>query len=338
MAKLIAIRKAADKEFIGDGFSSCALEDGIGATSMCPGHQMREASSEPLFPALEGRHPCFSTTAEGHARSGRLHLPVSPGCNITCRFCRRDTHNQDAHRPGVSRTVLTPDEAVTAVGRALELCPTINVAGIAGPGDTLFTDHAIRTFELVHAAYPNLINCVSTNGLLLPRKAERLIAAGVSTITVTVNAVDPELLPRICSSVFYEGRRLVGEEAARRLIGNQIEGIKIAARLGAVVKINTVLIPGINDHHVGAVARVTAEAGAALINVIPLIPQHEFAALPAPTASQLEQARSDAARFLTVFSHCQRCRADACGIPGVSEFSAQVYEEKLFASATFSHG
>jgi nitrogen fixation protein NifB len=219
--------------------------------------------------------------------------------------------------------VLTPEEAVEAVGRALELCPTINVAGIAGPGDTLFTDHAIRTFELVHAAYPNLINCVSTNGLLLPRKAERLIAAGVSTITVTVNAVDPELLPRICSSVFYEGRRLVGEEAARRLIGNQIEGIKIAARLGAVVKINT---------------RVTAEAGAALINVIPLIPQHEFAALPAPTASQLEQARSDAARFLTVFSHCQRCRADACGIPGVSEFSAQVYEEKLFASATFSHG
>jgi nitrogen fixation protein NifB len=338
VATLIAITKAGEENSIPDGFSPCALENGIGATSMCPGQQMRDASAAPRFPELEGRHPCFSTTAAGHARSGRLHLPVSPGCNIACRFCKRDTHNQDAHRPGVSRRVLTPEAAVEAVGRALELCPAINVAGIAGPGDSLCTDHAIRTFELVHAAYPNLINCVSTNGLLLPRKAERLIAAGVGTITVTVNAVDPELLPRICSSVFYDGRRLAGEEAARRSIGNQVEGIKIAAKLGAVVKINTVLIPGINDHHVGQVARVTAEAGASLINVIPLIPQHEFAELAAPTAGQLDLARRDAARFLTVFSHCQRCRADACGIPGVSEFSGQVYEEKLFASATFSHG
>ena len=35
---------------------------------------------------LEGRHPCYSFTAEGHKKSGRLHIPVSPSCNIQCRF------------------------------------------------------------------------------------------------------------------------------------------------------------------------------------------------------------------------------------------------------------
>jgi len=299
---------------------------------------MREASSVALFPELEGQHPCFSVTADGHARSGRLHLPVSPGCNITCRFCKRDTHNQDDRRPGVSRLVLTPEEAVEVVGRALKLCPSINVVGIAGPGDTLLTDHAIRTFELVHAAYPKLLNCVSTNGLLLLQKVERLVAAGVRTITVTVNAVDPTVLVKICPSIFYEGRRLFGEEAADRLIANQQQGIRRAVDLGAVVKINTVLVPGINDHHVGDVARAIATSGASLINVISLIPQHEFALLPAPSLVQLEQARRDAAKYLTVFNHCNRCRADACGIPGVSEFSDQLYGESISATATFSHG
>jgi nitrogen fixation protein NifB len=305
---------------------------------MCPSNQMRQEKTPPLFPDLEGKHPCFSVTAGGHARSGRLHLPVSPGCNITCRFCKRDTNNREDRRPGVSNQVLTPQEALEVVGRALELCPSINVIGIAGPGETLATDYAVRTFELVHKAYPHLINCISTNGLLLPHKAEQLLAAGVRTITVTVNAVDPDILANICPSIVYEQHLLTGKEAALQLIANQLSGIRKAAELGATVKINTVLVPGINEHHVGEIARMTADAGASLINVIPLIPQHEFAAVPAPTMAQLDQAREDAEQHLAVFTHCQRCRADACGIPGVNDFSSQLYGGTWSAESTFSHG
>jgi nitrogen fixation protein NifB len=299
---------------------------------------MRAVGLQAPFPDLEGRHPCFSVTAEGHARHGRLHLPVSPGCNIACRFCKRDYRNRHDNRPGVSNRILTPEEALETVHRALELCPAINVVGIAGPGDTLVTDYAIRTFALVHEAYPHLINCVSTNGLLLAEKAEQLIAAGVRTITVTVNAAKPDILKQICTSISYEHQRLVGEAAAQQLIANQLLGIRTAVELGATVKINTVLVPGINEHHVGEVARVTAEVGASLINVIPLIPQHELAHVPVPTTLQLERARGDASKYLTVFSHCQRCRADACGIPGVNELAGQLYNNDLLATTTFSHG
>lgn len=308
-------------------------------TGMCPGQYMRTAEAVTFPRQLEGRHPCFSVTAAGHAKSGRLHLPVSPGCNIRCRFCKRD-FNADERRPGVARGLLNPEQALEIVSRAIKLCPQITVIGIAGPGDTLMTDHAIRTFELIHAAFPHLINCLSTNGLLLPEKAEQVAKAGVETVTVTVNAVDADILAQINPDVLYRRRWYRGEEAAAILIANQLMGIRRMAALGGVVKVNTVLVPGINQEHVGDVAREVAAAGASLINVIPLIPQHDFAHIEAPGAPELDRARKEAGRHLSVFSHCQRCRADACGIPGVSEFGDALYgiSGLDFGAATFSHG
>ena len=104
-----------------------------------------------------------------------------------------------------------------------------------------------------------------------------------------------------------------------------------------MVKVNTVLVPGINALHVGEIARAAARAGASLINIIPLIPQHELAHLPAPTSAQLIRARLAAEQHLTVFTHCNRCRADACGIPGETDFADRLYDERV-AATTFSHG
>ncbi len=104
------------------------------------------------------------------------------------------------------------------------------------------------------------------------------------------------------------------------------------------VKVNTVLIPGVNDHHIGKLAERVAEAGARMINIIPLIPQHGFAHLKEPGMTMRQRARAEAARHLRVFTHCQRCRADACGIPGVSDYTQQLYGDGLAAEPTFSHG
>src|SRR5512145_2751029 len=117
---------------------------------------MDRRSMQDQFTHLTKWHPCF---ANGPAQHGRIHLPVSPACNLQCRFCRRST-NTTEDRPGVSRTVLAPDKAVEVVARALTLCPQITVAGIAGPGDTLATNHALRTFALIHHHFPELILCL----------------------------------------------------------------------------------------------------------------------------------------------------------------------------------
>lgn len=282
---------------------------------------------------IASTHPCLSR--EANTAFGRLHLPVSPACNIQCRFCSR-TLNKTEQRPGVTAQVLKPEQAVETVKRALELCPEITVAGIAGPGDTLATDAALHTFRLVHEAYPELTLCLSTNGLMLPDYAQALYDVGVRTVTVTVNAVDPEIQKDIISYIVYDGIRYVGREAASILIRRQLEGIRRISSLGTIVKINTVLIPGLNDGHIETIAKTVKEAGADIYNIIPLIPQHEFAGTPAPTCVQIEAARAAAAKYIPIFRHCQHCRADACGIPGKGDLSSRLYGEAC--AETFSHG
>ena len=306
-------------------------------SSACAAHAMRAARMTPAFPDLEGKHPCFSTTEEGHAKSARLHLPVAPGCNIDCAFCRRD-FNRIEQRPGVAARLLSPDEAVATTERALRIVPNLAVVGIAGPGDPLASDHAIETFSRIHALWPQLTLCVSTNGLMLPERVDELAAAGVTTLTVTVNAVDPEIQARITPKIAWRRKRVNGVEAARRLIDNQLAGIARAAKLGFTIKINTVLIPTVNDPHIGEVAKTVAEAGARMINIIPLIPERQFAHLGEPGFIERHKARAAAGKHLTVFTHCQRCRADAVGTPGLTDFTRELYGDDIRAVPTFSHG
>ena len=129
-------------------------------------------------------------------------------------------------------------------------------------------------------------------------------------------------------------------EGAKMLIENQLAGIKRAVELGIVVKINSVLIPGINDEHIEAVAKKTSELGASILNIIPLIPQNGMAHIPAPTCQQLDEVRRKAGAYIDVFRHCQHCRADALGIPGKGkDLHSELYKGRTERVAeTFSHG
>ena len=290
------------------------------------------------FTKLQKKHPCMSGGA--NLTAGRIHLPVSPSCNIQCKFCTRQ-FDKSLIRPGVSSLVLKPEEAVDTIRKAKEICPELTVVGIAGPGDTLATDFALDTFSKVKENFPELINCLSTNGFCLPAKVERIAEIGIETITVTVNAIDPEIEAKIIDYVIDEkGVKHEGVEGAKLLIANQLEGIKRAAELGIVVKINSVLCPGINDKHIENVARKVSELGASILNIIPLIPQNGMADVPAPTCVELDEVRQKAGRYIEVFRHCQHCRADALGIPGKGkDLHNELYKyRKEVAAETFSHG
>ena len=155
-------------------------------------------------------HPCFGACKN---RKGRIHLPVAPGCNIECRFCDRRI-NEDAQVPGNTSKVIKPEEACGYIRKALEFVPELTTVGIAGPGDTLATPFALDTFRLVKKEFPQLIRCMSTNGLLLNDKADEVIDVGIDSLTVTVNAVDPEIEAMINARIFYHGKTYTGVEAS----------------------------------------------------------------------------------------------------------------------------
>ncbi|MDE6500836.1 MAG: radical SAM protein [Ruminococcus sp.] len=283
---------------------------------------------------LQNSHPCFG----GHKNNvGRIHLPVSPGCNIACRFCDR-VINDNEDRPGVTSKVITPEESIDILEKALKICPEITVAGIAGPGDTLASDYALETFRKVKDKFPDIIKCMSTNGLLLYEKADEVIDIGIDSLTVTVNAINPEIEAKLNKYIIYHGKRYDGVEGAEILIENQLKGIEKVSSAGITVKINTVLVPEINGEHIEEIVKTVSEAGASIYNIIPLIPQFELSDMKAPTCLQIDEARTKASQYIDVFRHCQHCRADAVGVPGKSEYGDQIYQRRLNLKETFSHG
>ena len=272
----------------------------------------------------KNNHPCFDHAA--HGQYGRIHLPVSAKCNIKCRFCERSI-NLDEMCPGVAAQILTPEQAVDTLATALNLCPEITVAGIAGPGDALADNSAIETFRLIDKQFPHLSKCLSTNGLGLPDKIRELSDLDLKHVTVTVNAVNPKIGEKIISHIILDGETVTGEKAAEILLSRQLEGIRKSAELGMEIKINTVLVPGINSDHIKEISKTISALGVKYHNIMPLIPRAEFAGAAVPGCAMLEAARREAESFLTVFRNCAHCRADACGIPGVNDISRKLYEK-----------
>ena len=287
------------------------------------------------YEELTDKHPCYARGKKGS--TGRIHLPISPTCNIECRFCDRRINDYEK-RPGVASTVIKPEEAIDVIKKSLELCPAIKVAGIAGPGDTLASDYALETFRLIKANFPDLVKCMSTNGLLLAEKADEIIAADIDSLTVTVNAVDPEIEAKLNRGILWHGKHYTGTEAAEILIKNQLEGIRKVSAAGITIKVNTVLVIGINDQHIEEIAKTVKEAGASIYNIIPLIPQNELKDYPEPNCAQIEAVRAKASKYIAVFRHCQRCRADAIGVPGEKDYGDQIYLKRIAHKDTFSHG
>ncbi len=263
-------------------------------------------------------HPCFGGD---HSKAGRIHLPVAPGCNIKCGFCERKFDCANESRPGVTSKVLTPTQAVERVRlvkRHMERQggPQLKVVGIAGPGDPLANPKTFDTFKLVREAFPEMTLCLSTNGLRLPEMLEQILEYDVHSLTVTINALTPKTGAKVYEWIQHDGHRLAGEEAAAILLERQFKGLEMATKAGLLVKVNNVYIPGVNDHETLDLAIKVRNLGAAMMNIIPMIPIGLFKDLERPSDAVMDMVRNQAELILSQARHCKQCRADAAGIVG----------------------
>ena len=276
-------------------------------------------------------HPCYNE--EAHRKFARMHLPVAPKCNIQCNYCNRRYDCSNESRPGVTSEVLSPREAADKVGYVLEKVPNLSVLGIAGPGDPLANEETFETLGIIKEEYPGLTACVSTNGLMLPERAQELYDLGVRFLTVTMNAATPDIGEQIYGSVIWKGKKLSGREAAEMLIGNQKKGIRTCAELGMVVKVNIVMIPGINDAQIPEIASEAKSLGAYIVNILPLIPVAgtKFENRRAPTPSERKEMMDLCSADARMMRHCRQCRADAIGLLGEDRSSEFVHIGKCTA-------
>ncbi|MQX38314.1 nitrogenase cofactor biosynthesis protein NifB [Roseospira navarrensis] len=285
-----------------------------------PHNKRREADAPGVWERIKD-HPCYSE--EAHHYFARMHVAVAPGCNIQCNYCNRKYDCSNESRPGVVSNRLTPEGAVEKVRDVAARMPQLSVVGVAGPGDGLFqADRTLRTFELLRREMPDLTLCLSTNGLALPDHIDALKALDIGHVTITINYLDPEIGAEIHPWVFHNHRRWRGVEAARILHERQMEGLERATAAGVLVKVNSVLIPGINDDHMAEVNRAVRARGAFLHNVMPLIsdPAHGTVfgldGRRGPTPAELHVVRESLSNDARLMKHCRQCRADAVGMLG----------------------
>ncbi|MBP2664899.1 MAG: nifB 2, partial [Firmicutes bacterium] len=261
------------------------------------------------------KHPCYS--ADAHHKYARMHLPVAPRCNVQCNYCNRKFDCVNESRPGVTSEVLTPalasDKFVWVKGEIEHL----SVVGIAGPGDALADWPSTKeTIENIRAIDQTITFCLSTNGLLLPKYVSEIVALGIRHVTVTVNTLDPTIGAEIYKFVSYQGKNYVGPKAAELLLANQLAGIEYLVKHGVLVKINIVMIKGINDRHIPAVVKKVKELGVFVTNIMPLIPApgSAFEHFPQTSMKELNALRDVCQLDIRQMRHCQQCRADAIGL------------------------
>lgn len=260
-------------------------------------------------------HPCFHP--EGAGKFGRIHLPVAPACNVQCTYCNRAYDCAHESRPGVTSTVLGPKEAADHLHDVLLRMPWISVAGIAGPGDAFAEPlRTLATLELIRSRHPTLHLCLSTNGLGIGEHIDALAELKVGFVTVTVNTVDPEIGARLYSWIHWKGKKLTGTAAASLLLDRQMQAIARLKAKAITVKVNTVVIPGVNDDHVPAIAKKIAGLGVDLHNLIAMIPipGTPLGKVSSPSLEFIASLRRAAERYLPQMHHCMRCRADAVGL------------------------
>ncbi len=279
------------------------------------------------------KHPCYSEDAHHHY--ARMHVAVAPACNIQCNFCNRKYDCANESRPGVVSELLTPEEAAHKALVIAGKIPQMTVLGIAGPGDPLANPkQTFRTFELVADKAPDIKLCLSTNGLMLPDHVQKIKDLNVDHVTITINMVDPKVGTKIYPWVRYQRKRWKGEEAAQILHERQMEGLQALQEADILCKVNSVMIPGINDEHLSEVDEVIRSKGAFLHNIMPLIsaPEHGtyfgLTGQRGPTPKELKALQDKCSGNMKMMRHCRQCRADAVGLLG--EDRSQEFTKEKF--------
>jgi len=110
-------------------------------------------------------------------------------------------------------------------------------------------------------------------------------------------------------------------------------GLEMLTARGILCKVNSVMIPGINDHHLVAVNKAVKSRGAFLHNICLSFPRLSMALSSGsrttrPTAQELKTLQDSCEGEMNMMRHCRQCRADAVGLLG-EDRSAEFTTKRL---------
>lgn len=151
-----------------------------------------------------------------------LRISLTNRCNLKCIYCHREGETRD----------ITNEMSVETVANIVKASKTFGVNKVKfSGGEPLMRDD----FEDIIAALPELKDVsATTNGIYLESRAQSLADSGLSRINISLPSLSPE-----------KYRKMTGGDVNRVLAG-----IDAAVECLAPVKLNMVLLKGINDNEI----------------------------------------------------------------------------------------
>src|SRR3954466_2657882 len=190
-------------------------------------------------------------------------------CNLRCNYCM-PAEGLD-WLP--TEETLTDDEVVRLVRIGVE---DLGVREVRFTGvEPLLRRGLAGIVERTKALHPSPEVSLTTNALGLARTAETLAAAGLDRVNVSLDAVDRELFHQI---------------TRRDRLDDVLEGLAAAKSAGLTpVKVNAVLLRGVNDRHAPELLSWCLEQGFQLriIEQMPLDAQHGWSREGMVTAEEI---------------------------------------------------
>jgi cyclic pyranopterin phosphate synthase len=158
-----------------------------------------------------------------------LRISITDRCNFRCVYCMpKEVFGRDYSF--LERRELLTFEEIARIARVFARLGlrTVRITG----GEPLVRRNVEGLVELL-AAIPGLELALTTNGSLLPQKAEALARAGLARVTVSLDSLDDATFRALNDADFPVARVL--------------EGIDAAAAAGLPVKVNAVVKRGVNE-------------------------------------------------------------------------------------------
>ena len=204
-----------------------------------------------------------------------LRVSLTDRCNLRCSYCMPPEGLDWLPKPAL----LTDDEVVRLVGVAVRLLGVTEVRFTGG--EPLLRRGLPGLVARVAAMHPRPDISLTTNGIGLSRLAEPLHQAGLDRVNVSLDTLRPDRFQTL---------------ARRDRLDDVLNGLAAAAATGlAPVKVNTVLMRGVNDDEALPLLRFCLDYGYQLrfIEQMPLDAQHGWRRENMVTADEILAALSE---------------------------------------------
>ncbi|MGD7708210.1 GTP 3',8-cyclase MoaA [Microlunatus sp. Y2014] len=204
-----------------------------------------------------------------------LRVSLTDRCNLRCTYCM--PAEGVPWLPGDE--ILTNEELLRLIGLGVSRLgiTTVRLTG----GEPLLRKDLVPLVAAIGALEPKPQLALTTNGIGLAHRAEALVDAGLDRINISLDTLDPETFTTL---------------SRRRRLPDVLAGVRAAREAGLdPVKINTVLLRGVNDHEAPDLLRWAMAEGVHLrfIEQMPLDAQHQWQRDEMVTAVEIMERLSE---------------------------------------------